>query len=387
VRPIDRLRRLLWHDPIAMPPDDGRAPPKKSILYYPTIAIPTGAWLRQSLLYWDEVGSIVPQQWETDNKYPKHIQYLISEEEFRPVRPELLIRSPVLDRERQKLDAEFRAVIDSPQFRQMLVVSPGRAVRDVNYATLTQGWRVHEAKVDDSLLGSLIERGLARRRSPHADWHQFEPLTGQLYISLLAKYLADLEPDSTVPGTDLRTYERLIYDAPRAPKSVRCVDMRFLRALPVPREDVALKTIVTFKRKRRTELLHFREELSKFQRQISEAEESQVNHLVTDFANRLERRVDELGAVLRDSRLETVAGSFKAILNVKSPKFWGALGGTTVLANVIASHPMEWTMAGFGVMGSIELAQHWINARNKERAVLRHEGFAYLYHADAARIL
>lgn len=34
----------------------------ESILYYPTIDIQDGAWLRSAALYWDEVCSIVPDQ-------------------------------------------------------------------------------------------------------------------------------------------------------------------------------------------------------------------------------------------------------------------------------------------------------------------------------------
>ena len=35
-------------------------PIRRTILYYPTIGIPSGAWLREALFYWDEIGSIVP---------------------------------------------------------------------------------------------------------------------------------------------------------------------------------------------------------------------------------------------------------------------------------------------------------------------------------------
>lgn len=34
----------------------------QTILYYPTINIQDGAWLRNAILYWDEVSSIVPYE-------------------------------------------------------------------------------------------------------------------------------------------------------------------------------------------------------------------------------------------------------------------------------------------------------------------------------------
>lgn len=34
---------------------------KRTVLYYPTISIPDGPWLRRALFYFDEVASIVPR--------------------------------------------------------------------------------------------------------------------------------------------------------------------------------------------------------------------------------------------------------------------------------------------------------------------------------------
>ena len=39
-------------------------PLKNTILYYPTISIPSNQWLRHALLYWDEIGSIIPRRYD-----------------------------------------------------------------------------------------------------------------------------------------------------------------------------------------------------------------------------------------------------------------------------------------------------------------------------------
>jgi hypothetical protein len=68
---------------------------KRTILYYPSIRVPMTPWLRQVLLYWDEVSSIVPYEVENNAFFPisYDIQYLRDEGEFRPIHPEMLIRS------------------------------------------------------------------------------------------------------------------------------------------------------------------------------------------------------------------------------------------------------------------------------------------------------
>ena len=46
----------------------------QTILYYPTIDIQDGAWLRNAILYWDEVSSIVPYEGYSD--FSPEILYL-----------------------------------------------------------------------------------------------------------------------------------------------------------------------------------------------------------------------------------------------------------------------------------------------------------------------
>jgi hypothetical protein len=36
----------------------------RTVLYYPTVQLPRGSWLNQSILYWDQIATIVPQQWD-----------------------------------------------------------------------------------------------------------------------------------------------------------------------------------------------------------------------------------------------------------------------------------------------------------------------------------
>jgi hypothetical protein len=92
--------------------------PQRAILYYPTIDVPTGDWLRQALLYWDEVGSIVPEQWEHSHHYRDDIRYLKDEGQFRAFRPELLTQSPAFDRARKNLEREFITLADSRAFHR-----------------------------------------------------------------------------------------------------------------------------------------------------------------------------------------------------------------------------------------------------------------------------
>jgi len=67
---------------------------KQTILYYPTISVPSSRWLRQAILYWDEIGSIVPQRYDETEliPYTLDVQFLKDEGEFRSFRTDLIYR-------------------------------------------------------------------------------------------------------------------------------------------------------------------------------------------------------------------------------------------------------------------------------------------------------
>ena len=69
---------------------------RRRILYYPSIDITDGVWLRNAVLYWEEVSSIMPYQ---NNEYSisPEINYLISTGNFVPTRPDDIMFSNKYD--------------------------------------------------------------------------------------------------------------------------------------------------------------------------------------------------------------------------------------------------------------------------------------------------
>lgn len=48
----------------------------RSLLYYPTFRLPSDEWLKKALLYWDKVGSIVPEEYFAEVCRNETIAYL-----------------------------------------------------------------------------------------------------------------------------------------------------------------------------------------------------------------------------------------------------------------------------------------------------------------------
>jgi len=350
---------------------------KRTILYYPTISIPTGDWLRRSLLYWDEIGSIVPMDYEERAliPYSPDIQYLKAEGEFRPFRPEILA---VDWRKFQELTDEFISIIESREYQNIIARREMRLLHS----------RIHRDKVSDGLVDYLEHWGLAERDEGDWNWIKFENRTALLYMAVLAKFLADEDSMATIPGTDLQEYESLIYGAMSPSEGFACLTTNHLNMVPVPREDMPLSDIVEFKRKRHSELLEFRQQMNEFHKSLKACQsKSDAHDIAATFSEKITKELDNLKAVMDDSRLATIVGSLKTIIKLDSPALWATAGVTVGQATKVADIPIQWSLAGIGILGAIEIANFLTDKRNEQRAALRDSSFAYLYHAQQEGIL
>ena len=351
--------------------------PKRTILYYPTISIPTSDWLRRSLLYWDEIGSIVPMDYEerTLIPYSSDIQFLKAEGEFRAVRPERLASSW---EKSEQLAKELINIIESQKFQNIL---PRREMRLLHS-------RIHRDKISGNVVDYLENWGLAERDKEDWDWIRFENRTALLYMAILAKYLADEDSMATIPGTDLQEYESLIYEAILPSDGFACLTTNYLNMVPVPREDVSLSDIVEFKQKRYSELLEFRQQINEFHKSLKACQrKSDAHDIAATFSEKITKELDNLKAVMDDSRLATAVGSLKTIIKLDSPALWATAGVMVGQATKVADIPIQWSLAGIGILGAIEIANFLTDKRNERRAALRDSPFAYLYHAQRKGIL
>ncbi len=208
-------------------------------------------------------------------------------------------------------------------------------------------------------------------------------------MSLVAKYLADIdELASTVAGTNLPFYQKLNFGAEKRSNAFPGLNVHFFNILPVPREDNSLADIISFKRKRRDQLMHFREILTDTQRALGTCKSnSQINQTLAKFDGTIKRGLSDLEASLKDSKISTVAGSLEALVKASYPG-WIATGAVSLGAiKKIADVPLKWAIGGTVVAGGIGVGRYWIDKRNERRAAHRNSPFSYLHAAKRESIL
>ena len=201
-------------------------------------------------------------------------------------------------------------------------------------------------------------------------------------MSLLAKYLADVNPDFTVPGTDSSEYEKIIYSAFSRRNSFISLDAKFMNVLPAPASDVPITNILKFKEKRRYELLNFREVIDKIYQNISMAEnEGEIKQIVLSYKEKIEIEVTKLRKMMMEEHIRTVFGTFKSLLDIKSPALLTTLGVS------LSELPVEIKIPILGITATIQIGYYLVDEINKQRAKLRESPFAYLYCGQKAGVI
>lgn len=330
----------------------------RCILYYPHIYQISDSWLRQALLYWDEIGSIVPQSYEKEKPYGNELAFLKDEGIFRPFRTELVHR----ERECADFLNEITDIVLSAEFQ---TIAGKASERVFNYD-------IYREKVNHDIFWILKEAGLAREKN--SKWFEFEYHTGLLYMSLLAKYLASKNTEaSTICGTDSADYEKLNFGAKSNSESVEGVKLKFLEMLPVPAANVSFRDIVEFKKKRAEELLDFRKVILDVQAKLRDCKTTEsATRILADFSDEMKGEQLKLKRLLDENRISVIAGTIETISKVKAADW---------IAGVLSSGLS--LVATFG----INLGKYAIDKRNERSTLLHNSAFSYLYSAEQSGIL
>jgi len=210
-----------------------------TILYYPKIAIPDGAWLRQALLYWDRIGSIIPREFDRAGHDLQDLHTLYELNVYRSYNPEDFIAGD--QRLRIEFEQEFIHISKKPSFWRRLPPPEARRFDSP----------IHIAKITDNLSEYIESKGLAILRDRYDSWYQFERSAAWLYMSLLAKYIADSAEETTIPVTDFGLFKDFIFQTEKRYLSASCFELTLQDILPVPSQDTPLEKILEFKSKRR----------------------------------------------------------------------------------------------------------------------------------------
>lgn len=349
---------------------------KRRILYYPTINITDGIWLRNALLYWDEISSIMPYQ-NDDFEISPEIQNLMDTHYYVPTRPDDIMYS--------ELYSEF---IDEVKIK-INEYNP-RLHKSRNFSSVHRSkvestfYHLHNSKISSDIFPLLQEKSEILY-SENGQWIYIEEELSNIYMAVLAKYLAAINHEDTVIGSDKQSNEDYVY---KAKNTTNRYNNRqpFLNYkcsfLPVPNMDTSIEEIIDFKRRRADELLHFRQLLTEFEEKLSQASDVvEVKSLCIEFEEKLAMNANDIHRVMTERRWRLKPSLMNTMIGISLPGIINTLEMFGV--------PVNLTHKGIGIAAGTALSIYltYREAGNIRKTELVDNPYSYIYHARMDNIL
>jgi len=255
------------------------------VLYFPYIRVPENNWFTRVLLYWDEVGSIVPSEYVVEpERLGRYMAALVKEGQVMPVTPGAYIHKvPGFE------GAFLKMIDDNP------VIKGRRGIALEKHETFT----LHIEKFSP-LVYELEDMGLAR--GTDSPWWEMESLTADLYMTYLSSVLGKTEDLNMEPITDRsQSLSMCSASSENISKPIdifRDLRMRVIQGiLPAPTRGITVLDLVKFKTQHH-DLLH------RFRRHI---ESSLINITRTPDEMLRTKEAQMFGEELREQREEILA--------------------------------------------------------------------------------
>ena len=350
----------------------------QSILYYPTINIKDGAWLRCAALYWDEVCSIVPN--EAYDRFSPELLYMQARGQYRAIYPKTVF---MLER-----PAEFADLVKKHFFHAR---NTGRmGLRQTEYMKPVQMYDpslsalLYYEKVPPEVIRVLTEGGLIYVE--RGGYIETTAAFATQYMRLLCEFVSKYDDHNMVIGTDRKSSLNDIYPRTRSQKDENAaVCLMLEKCLPIPANDVGFEALLDFKQAHRDDLLLLQSKLLESERGIAECEDHiMLKERISAFQITWERALSEAEKLYKAEKINFVLGSIASFLSGG-----GGMAGLTQWAQQFA--PKEFPGAAVGIaVGMAGLVGVGVTYRGFKGRIRRNRmdgGFAYLISARKSGLL
>jgi hypothetical protein len=322
------------------------------ILYYPYINLPKTDWTVRTLLYYDNIGSIVPQEYfySPERHYEPFMLELVQSELVIPIDPIRSLDNP------WDISRPFLQFIENNQGRlskKKENFSLGRQSKI--HIDKFSGSRIHADKFDGEIFYQLEHMGLARRGDNN--WYMVEKYTADHLMKFLATIISSkLEMQ---PTTD--SYRKR-YLNPETTVETHKRETILSNLIPFP-EEIDLKKIRKFKDRHLDLLKAFK----------NRVEQLVLDESLVEGTELFKLKVEEL--VLRKNEL-TAKMNESQISNIILGSVCGVIGAYQGLAAA------DTVGAFFGAMPGFASAIHSALKIEKAENIFDQSGLKYLALVD-----
>jgi hypothetical protein len=332
----------------------------EGVLYFPYISVPRNAWFTRVLLYWDEVGSIVPERHAQDlSRVSAFMRDLVGAGLVRPIVPENF------DRWLWRAIEPFLEFVDSdPEIVRRAALGFGSEAASRGGSEPGTSMQIHRGKLGLVLGDQLQDRGLARpagngRR--RGDWLEVESRTATAYMAYLSATLGAIEDVEMDPITDtLGSLTAFSRAEPASPMQLAAeLRMGVLESvLPGPADSISVSTLVRFKERHGELLGRFRRHIESSLLELAVIPDADVREAKRSILTAdLQDQLAEIQGQMRPKWTKLVFGTLCSVLGAAIPV--GTAAATGAFPVAAAGLP--------GLMNAVYSAQTAVRSSGKAR--------------------
>ena len=309
------------------------------LLYFPYINLPRTDWTIRTLMYYESIGTIVPNEYfyDPENNYDPHMLELVRSELVIPINPIETLDNP------WEVSNPFIEFVNGPDFkikkRKRNFIQPNYT-RIQNDKFKVTGSKIHADKFDKEIFYQLEQIGLARRDKNNYNWFFVETRTANLLMTFLASVISsklEMRPTTDIINKSYKIAGKKIEHQKKQLISKRETILREL--IPFPQE-IDLTKLRRFKDKYISLLESFR---NKIELIVLDAKLIEGSELFNEKVKELKLRKDELSAKMNESQFKniifgSICGIIGAYQGLASAETTGAvIGGLPGFTSAIYS--------------------------------------------------
>lgn len=347
----------------------------QSILYYPSVNIEDGAWLRSAILYWDEINSIVPYKEYCD--LSPELLYLKGLGQYRPIYPEeiFVLGDP----------HEFSISVKRFLFHKNFNVRNRECCKQLTEQIYSPDLAslIHYKKLPHEVLELFSKRnGICINDN---GWIKMSSEFAMQYMRLLAEFAAAHSDNDTIIGTNQIGKISELYPQGFQANSSAAVSILLEKCLPIPTMDVGIEDLICFKEHHKDEFLQLRCKIRELEKSISESESiAQIKTTTAAFRETWEHELIDTEKMFRSWGIRFALGSLRSFLSDA-----GAVAGLAqwAQANGFLNAPRTAIGAAVGMAGLVGIGAYRIRYKDQLKAIEKGASFAYVLSAKKEGLL
>lgn len=257
------------------------------LLYYPSINIPNENWITKSILYTDQISTILPFSSMRDPRISVTLRELHERGHYTPLFiEEEFSKNKDLKTGLKKFESEYIKIVGSSDFDIFKKSFYSK------YKSVPEDSLMYNNKFTGGIRDFLKDNGLLEESGMEGVF--VDRFASVFYLCRLAHLVADSKGEAVIPCTDNKDFEEICFKPNIEEGSISSMRIDFDGLFLAPPKGTLLKDVMNFKEKNIRDFWAFREEVSGFMSKASTMRGEELRYYVDSFQNKIKISLYEL---------------------------------------------------------------------------------------------